>query len=69
MLSNTSNIFEYDFPAFSSPEGRKVELLITSGMQKFMSYDKAKNKLTTKAASEDNVGNYLLTIKLIDDKQ
>ena len=60
-----NNTFEYDLPVYSSPEGRKVKVVFTTGFKKFMSY--SNNTLTVKPGDDDD-GNYVMTMKLIDDK-
>ena len=67
MVENGNNTFDYKLPAYSSPEGRKVQVLFQSGMKKFMTYDVSTNTLNLNP-SDDDSGNFILSIKLIDDK-
>jgi hypothetical protein len=67
MVENGNNTFDYKIPAYSSPEGRKVQVLFQSGVKKFMTYNDTTNTLSLNPGDDDS-GNYILIIKLIDDK-
>ena len=59
--TETEQFFQYKFPAFKDPEGTKVILSIDHGLEDFMKYDQANQRITMKPAKP---GQHSLLVKL-----
>ena len=59
-----NDTFEYQIPAFSDPEKKKVSIRFIPGLKSFMTFDERSNTLKMKPTKE---GEHYLKLKLEDE--